>query len=104
MEERDCLRWCAQQAQRDSAMHTSTVTSSQGLGFINGGWDFSTSGMVIFNASNPRQLSWTNQTGDEVPGTMGASMQYARYGKAGVLIGIGGNNVLNQIVELLDIR
>jgi len=77
---------------RDSSMHTSTTSSNQGLGFVNGGWN-SISGMVTFNASNPRQLSWTNQTQGDVPGTMGATMQYVRYGKAGVLIAIGGYDV-----------
>lgn len=76
---------------RDSSMHTSTTGTSQGLSFINGGWD-STSGMVVFN-SDPHQLSWTNQTQNDIPGTMGSSMQFLRYGKAGVLIAFGGYDV-----------
>lgn len=77
---------------RDASMHASTTNSAQGLSFVNGGWN-SIPGMVVFNASDPHRLSWTNQTREDVPGTMGATMQYVRYGKAGVLIAIGGYDV-----------
>jgi hypothetical protein len=72
-------------------MHTSTTGTNQGLSFLNGGFD-STWGMVVFN-SDPQHLSWTNQTQNDTPGTIGSTMQYLRYGKAGILIAFGGYDV-----------
>ena len=67
-----------------------TSTSGLGLGFVVGGLDRrAPSGMIVLDASNPDSLSWTNETGG-VPILSGAEMQYARYGKKGVLIAFGG--------------
>ncbi len=69
------------------------ATGGPGLGFIAGGSDTDLRGMIQFNASNPSKLSWANQTGESVPNTMGATMQYVRMGRAGVLVAIGGYDV-----------
>ena len=67
-----------------------TSTSGLGLGFAVGGVRVTApSGMIVLDASNPDSLSWTNETGG-VPILSGAEMQYARYGKKGVLIAFGG--------------
>lgn len=84
---------------RDSSMSASTTGTNQGLSFINGGWD-STPGMVVFN-SDQHQLSWTNQTQNDTPRTLGSSMQYLRYGKAGVLIAFGGYDVSRYAPRIL---
>ena len=67
-----------------------TSTSGLGLGFTIGGMlETASSGMVVLDASNPDSLSWINKT-DGAPILIGAEMQYARYGKQGVLIAFGG--------------
>ena len=67
-----------------------TSTSGLGLGFaVGGGYTNAPSGMLVLDASNPDSLSWTNETGG-IPILSGAEMQYARYGKKGVLIAFGG--------------
>ena len=67
-----------------------TSTSGLGLGFaIGGGRETVSSGMLVLDASDPKNLFWTNET-DGAPILSGAEMQYARYGKKGVLIAFGG--------------
>ena len=82
--------------QWDTSMHATSQAGGQGLSFINGGDNGTTGGMIVFNASDTSQLSWTNETGPTVPSTIGASMSYLRYGTQGVLIGMGGTNVGHQ--------
>ena len=67
-----------------------TSTSGLGLGFALGGnYTELSTGLIVLNASNPDSLSWANKT-DEVPILSGGELQYARYGKKGVLIAFGG--------------
>jgi len=83
-------------------MFASSSGSDQGLNFIEGGYPTdianyaqnSTPGLITFDASNPANLSWYNSTEtSNTPHTLGASMQYVRYGQSGLLIGLGGYGV-----------
>ena len=75
-------------------------TSGLGLGFTIGGADSRTPpGMVVLDASNPNDLSWTNKT-EGAPPLCGAEMQYARYGNKGVLIAFGGYIDVGQYSEI----
>ena len=83
-----------------------TSTSGLGLGFAVGGTyekAKTPSGIIVLDASNPDDLSWTNKT-DGVPILSGAEMQYARYGKRGVLIAFGGySDVCNTLEPRLTV-
>ncbi|KAI9875995.1 MAG: hypothetical protein M1830_007583, partial [Pleopsidium flavum] len=91
----ESLNW----GDRDDSMFASSLGSNQGLSFIEGGYPTdiandaqnSTPGLITFNASNPANLSWYNSTeSSNTPHTLGASMQYVRYGQSGLLVGLGG--------------
>ena len=73
-----------------------TSTSGLGLGFaIGGNYTKAPTGMIVLDASNPDSLSWTNET-DGIPILSGGEMQYARYGKKGVLIAFGGYSAVSS--------
>lgn len=100
----ESLNW----GDRDDSMFASSRGSDQGLSFIQGGYPtdiagylpYSTPGLITFNASNPANLSWFNSTeSSNTPHTLGASMQYVRYGQSGTLIGLGGYGVCNLVFE-----
>ena len=76
---------------RGFSASATTATSGLGLGFITGGLDAAPEpqGMIRFDASEPDMLQWRNET-QEVPHTVGATMQYARFGTSGILIVVGG--------------
>ncbi|KAI9791455.1 MAG: hypothetical protein M1835_000311 [Candelina submexicana] len=76
------------------------ATGGPGSGFITGGGDADPKGMIQFNASDPSRLSWVNHTGENVPNTMGATMQYIRMGREGVLIALGGYDTTVPLVDL----
>lgn len=86
------------QGDRVESMYTSSFGTDLGLSFIQGGFatniaGFATNltGMITFNSSDPSNLSWTNSTeSSNTPATMGAQMQFVRYGRSGVLIAFGG--------------
>lgn len=69
-----------------------------GLGFIYGGTDYM-GGMIRLNASDPENLSWTNETlgngshGIDVPNLDAGAMVYIPAGDEGMLITFGGGNV-----------
>lgn len=69
------------------------------LGFIYGGSTPYMPGMIRFDASDPDNLSWTNETlnsgskGAEVPNLNAGVMVYIPAGKEGMLISFGGGNV-----------
>ncbi|KAJ5895351.1 hypothetical protein N7495_007042 [Penicillium taxi] len=70
-----------------------------GLGFIYGGSAPYMSGMIRFNATDPDNLSWTNETlgngsyGTQVPNLNAGAMVYIPAGKEGMLISFGGGNI-----------
>lgn len=70
-----------------------------GLGFMLGGNNPYINGMIRFDASNPVNVSWTNETlhngsqGVEVPNLNAGSMVYIPAGTEGMLIAFGGGNV-----------
>lgn len=73
-------------------LSSSATTSTSGLSFgfaIGGNYTKAPTGMIVLDASNPDNLSWTNET-DGIPILSGGEMQYARYGNQGVLIAFGG--------------
>lgn len=86
------------QGDRIESMFTSSTGTDLGLSFMQGGFateilGFATNltGMITFNSSDPGNPSWTNSTeSSDTPATMGAQMQFVRYGRAGVLIAFGG--------------
>lgn len=87
------------QGDRGESMFTSSLGTDLGLSFLQGGYtDTDTggvatnlTGMITFNSSDPRNPSWTNSTeSSNTPATMGAQMQFVRYGRSGVLIAFGG--------------
>ncbi|KAI9871284.1 MAG: hypothetical protein M1830_003110 [Pleopsidium flavum] len=97
------------QGDREESMYTSSLGTDLSLSFIQGGytsamgpsaWLESASatnltGMITFNSSDASNLSWTNSTKfSNAPETMGAKMQFVRYGRSGVLIAFGGFNTL----------
>ncbi|EEA28483.1 hypothetical protein TMatcc_003188 [Talaromyces marneffei ATCC 18224] len=69
-----------------------------GLGFIYGGTDYM-GGMIRLNASDPENLSWTNETlgngshGIDVPNLDAGAMVYIPAGDEGMLITFGGGNI-----------
>ncbi|KAF3400580.1 Kelch repeat-containing protein [Talaromyces pinophilus] len=85
---------------RTSSQYVSVPESS--LGFIYGGTDYM-GGMIRFNASDPENLSWTNETlgdgsnGIEVPNLESGAMVYIPAGDEGILITFGGGNVTSGI-------
>ena len=75
---------------RGGSVSATTSTSGLGLSFLAGGAAPEyPPGMIIFNASDPNNLTWTNKTHGTPPFNLG-TMQYARFGKKGVLIAFGG--------------
>ena len=86
------------QGDRVESMFTSSMDTDLGLSFIQGGFatdisGFATNltGMITFNSSDPANPSWSNSTeSSNTPATMGAQMQFVRYGQSGVLIAFGG--------------
>lgn len=81
---------------RTSSLYASVPDS--GLGFIYGGTTYM-GGMIRFDASNPSNLSWTNETlgsgsyGVDVPNLDSGAMVYIPAGEEGMLISFGGGNV-----------
>ena len=74
------------------AVSATTSTSGLGLSFIAGGSATdSPPGMMVFNASNPNNLTCAIRT-HETPYLDLGTMQYARFGYKGVLIAFGGYN------------
>lgn len=80
----------------------------QKLGFLAGGFYFdksswTTGGLLRFDASDPDNLSWTNETlgdgsfGAEVPNLNSGAMVYVPAGEKGVLIAFGGGDVSDGI-------
>lgn len=84
-------------AQRTAAQVATAPES--GLGFIFGGNTPYMSGMIRFDASNPDNLVWTNETlshgskGVQVPNLVSGALVYIPAGKEGMLISFGGANV-----------
>ena len=75
---------------RAGAVSATTSTSGLGLSFIAGGsYTNIPPGMMLFNASDPNNLTWAIQT-HETPHFDLGTMQYARFGYKGVLIAFGG--------------
>ncbi|KAH8689001.1 hypothetical protein BGW36DRAFT_402059 [Talaromyces proteolyticus] len=77
---------------RSSAQYVSVP--ERNLGFV---------GMIRFDASDPNNLSWTNETlgngsyGADVPNLDSGTMVYVPAGKEGMLISFGGSNVAEGI-------
>lgn len=74
------------------ALSATSSTSGLGLSFVAGGSALATNaslGMVVFNASNPSNLTWATKTHGTPHFDLG-TMQYARFGNKGVLIAFGG--------------
>ncbi len=75
---------------RGEALWATTSTSGLGLSFITGGSEKDVPpGMIVFDASDPNNLTWTNKTHGTPHLDLG-TMQYARFGNKGVLIAFGG--------------
>ncbi|KAJ5144651.1 hypothetical protein N7448_002043 [Penicillium atrosanguineum] len=70
-----------------------------GLGFVYGGREPYMHGMIRFDASDPNNPSWTNETlnngshGVDVPRLNAGAMVYVPAGKEGMLISFGGGNI-----------
>ncbi|KAL9047244.1 MAG: hypothetical protein Q9214_000127 [Letrouitia sp. 1 TL-2023] len=78
---------------KGSSLTTMYASSSAGgvqLSFISGGFDAFQNGLVIFNSSDPQNLTWKNVTNDDLPYFRQPLTQYIRYGSAGILAVIGG--------------
>ena len=76
---------------KGGAVSATTSTSGLGLSFITGdnhGPDVPPA-MIVFDASDPNNLTWTNKTHGTPHLDLG-TMQYARFGNKGVLIAFGG--------------
>lgn len=94
---------------RTDAWYTSDPTS--GTSFISGGGGDPTTdntippgGMIIFDSSDPSNISWRNDTTGSnrtSPTSIEGQMVYVRSGKQGVLLGIGGFNVRGFMKSLL---
>ena len=86
---------------RTSAQSVSVPGSK--LGFIYGGISPYMGGMIRFDASDPSNLSWANETlgdgskGDPVPNLDSGGLVYVPVGKEGMLISFGGSNVTEGI-------
>ena len=83
-------------ANRPGAMSATTSTSGLGLSFCGLGifstlrdYEQNPPAMIIFDASDPNNLTWTNKT-QGTPQLDTGAMQYARFGNKGVLIAFGG--------------
>lgn len=68
-----------------------TSTSGLGLSFVTGANTVPSipPAMIVFNASNPNNLTWMNTT-NGTPDIYSGTMQYTRFGNKGVLIAFGG--------------
>lgn len=68
-----------------------TTGSSEALGFVSGGWN-DLGGMIRFDASDPANPEWRNETDNNPPLTLEGSMDFIRLGPRGSLISFGGYN------------
>lgn len=74
-----------------SGAQTVSVRSS-GVSYLFGGFDPRTPGMVTFEASDPANLSWSNDVMPGMPQTESGNMVYVPAGDSGLLVSFGGNN------------
>ncbi|KAI9860565.1 MAG: hypothetical protein M1830_006229, partial [Pleopsidium flavum] len=110
------------QGDREESMYTSSLGTDLSLSFIQGGYTSlmgpgaqaesasatNLTGMITFNSSDASNLSWTNSTeSSNAPDTLGAKMQFVRYGRSGVLVAFGGFNVCSihkrRNIQMLNI-
>ncbi len=78
-------------AGRASTSHAISQGTPEALGFVSGGWD-DLGGMVRFDASDPANPQWRNETENNTPLTLEGSMEFIRLGPKGSLINFGGYN------------
>ena len=74
---------------RGESLSATSSENGLGLSFITGSSEKDSPAMIIFNASDPGNLTWTNKTHGTPHLDLG-TMQYARFGNKGVLIAFGG--------------
>lgn len=74
---------------QDRMSWASTATSPENLGFVIGGENY-VGGMIRFDSSDPKNLSWRNITHNTPPITQNAGMVFTRLGSKGSLIYFGG--------------
>ena len=73
---------------RNAAVPARSTTSGQALGFLTGGPDDPSRGLLRFDGSDSSSLTWRNET--NAPHLFGATMQYVRFGNKGMLVAFGG--------------
>ncbi len=76
---------------RGASSHSISTGSSEALGFVTGGWD-DLGGMIRFNASDPANPQWRNETNNNPPLSLEGGMEFIRLGPRGSLINFGGYN------------
>ena len=90
---------------RSFSVSANTLTSGLGLNFFLGGAEkygsesYNPRGLIRFDASDPTEPKWTNETKGAAP-LVGATMQYARFGDQGVLVAVGGYKGVSAIGNL----
>ena len=77
------------------SMHASSFEGGGKLSWMAGGIDNLT-GMVTFDATNPTQPSWKNETAN-IPYFRDAATQYVRFGDAGIIVSVGGFSTQSTI-------
>ncbi len=76
---------------RGSTSHATSKGSDGALGFVSGGWN-DLGGMVRFDATDPANPKWRNETDNTPPLTLEGRMEFIRLGPKGSLINLGGYN------------
>lgn len=74
---------------REATSRAVSKGTSGALGFVSGGWN-NVGGMIRFDASDPANPQWRNETDNSPPLTLEGSMEFIRLGPKGSLISFGG--------------
>lgn len=76
-------------ASRGATSRAISTGSSEALGFVAGGW-VDLGGMIRFDASDPANPQWRNETDNNPPLSLEGDMNFIRLGPRGSLIEFGG--------------
>lgn len=76
---------------RGETSRATSKGSDGALGFVSGGWN-DLGGMIRFDATDPTNPEWRNETDNTPPLSLEGRMEFIRLGPRGSLIALGGYN------------